>query len=175
MFRKTTAALTFAVILSLLIVSVASAIEIAVDGVREAAWNGSGGQTPGSITDPNEAAITNGYDIDTFQWTNSGSIANGGSGNMFFLISTYANTIVVGFPAPTIIICLNTDNAASGGTYANCNNMTGIDRSIAINLTNGSVTVFNGPPGGAQSAAQVSAQLKPILQKSRSPLVFLDL
>src|SRR5512135_3533524 len=105
MFRKIALAITFGVIVPLLIVSVASAIEIVVDGVRETAWNGAG-----SVTDPNEPAITDGYDIDTFQWTNGGPTNVGGSGNMFFLISTYANTITTGFPPPTIVICLNTDN-----------------------------------------------------------------
>jgi hypothetical protein len=144
MFRKTTVAVTLVLVLSLLVVGVASAIEIVVDGVREAAWDGAG-----LITDLNEGGITDGYDIDTFQWTNSGlSGPNGGSGNMFFLISTYADTIVTGFLPPTIIICLNTDGLATGGTYANCNNMSGIDRSIAINLTTNTFTVFNGGPGG---------------------------
>ena len=143
MFRKTAVAFTFVVILSLLIVSVASAITITVDGIREAAWNGSGGQTPGSVKDRNEPQITDGYDIDTFQWTNDHT-------NMYFLVSTYADTIRTGNPQPTIFICLNTDNStATGGTYANCNNMTGIDRSIEINLStpnNSTVRVYNGPP-----------------------------
>jgi hypothetical protein len=53
MFRKTTVAVVFAVIAALVLSSVAFAIVIVVDGVRESAWDGSGGQTPGIIFDPN--------------------------------------------------------------------------------------------------------------------------
>ena len=142
MSRKTILAVTVALVAALVLSSVAYAITIVVDGIREAAWNGSGGQIPGSVTDVNDPAITDGYDLQTFQWTNDTS-------NMYFLISTWANTITTGFPNPTIVICLNTDNnTATGGSYANCNNMTGIDRSISIDLVTHSVTVFNGAPGG---------------------------
>ena len=149
MSRKTILAVSVALVAALVLSSVAYAITIVVDGVREAAWGGSGGQTPGTVNDPNEPTITDGYDIQMFQWTNDGT-------NMYLLFQTYANTIWTGFPLPTIVICLNTDNnTATGGAYANCSNMTGIDRSIAIN-SNG-VTVFNGPPGGPVLGTGVQA------------------
>jgi hypothetical protein len=164
MFRKTTTAFTFAVILSLLVVGVAGAITIVVDGIREAAWNGSGGQTPGTVTDPNEAAITDGYDIQTFQWTNDQT-------NIYFLFETYANTIYTGFPAPTIVICFNTDNnTATGGAYANCNNMTGIDRSVTISAAG--VTVFDGIPGGTVLGTGTRATVNTITEVSVSLSLF---
>ena len=151
MSRKTAIALIVALVAALILSSVAYAITIVVDGVREAAWDGVGGQVPGSITDPNEPLITDGYDIQRIQWTNDQT-------NMYFLVQTYANTITTGFPPPTIIICLDTDNnTATGGSYANCNNMVGIDRSISIDLVNHSVTVFNGAPGGPVLGTGASA------------------
>lgn len=124
--------------MALVFSSVAYAITITVDGTREAAWDGSGGETPGSVADLNEAAITDGYDILRFQWTNDPT-------NMFFLVETFANTISSGTPIPTIIICLDTDsNTGTGGTYANCNGMTGIDRSIV--MSRAGVDVYNGDP-----------------------------
>ena len=139
MLRKTTTAFTFAIILSLMIVGVAGAITILVDGNRELAWDGSGGQTPGTVLDVNEGAITDGYDLRRVQWTNDQT-------NMYFLFETWANTIFTGFPAPTIVVCLDTDNdTATGGAYANCNGMTGINRSITISAAG--VSVFSGAPG----------------------------
>jgi hypothetical protein len=137
MLRKTTVAVTFAVLAALILSSVAFAIVIVVDGVRESAWDGVGGQTPGTVLDPNEAGITDGYDIQRFQWTND-------STKMYFLIQTFANTIFTGNPIPTIFICLNTDNLPTGGTYANCNGMTGIDRTVLINRS--AVEVYNSDP-----------------------------
>jgi hypothetical protein len=138
MSRKIVVALTFALLAALMLSSVASAVTIVVDGVREAAWDGSGGQTPGTILDPNEGAITDGYDIQRVQWTNDPT-------KLYLLIQTYANTIFTGNPMPTIFICLDTDNnSGTGGTYANCNGMTGIDRTILINRS--TVEVYNGDP-----------------------------
>jgi hypothetical protein len=126
MSRRTVLACAIALLGALLFSSIAYAISINVDGVREAAWNGSGGQTPGIFTDTDEITITNGYDIQRVQWTNDGTY-------MYFLLQTYTDTILDNFPVPTIYICLDTDNdAGTGGDYANCNNMTGIERTIKI-------------------------------------------
>ena len=158
MLRKTTTAFTFAIILALMIVGVAGAITIVVDGAQEAAWSGSGGQIPGTVADPNEAAITDGYDIETFKWTNDQT-------NIYFLFQTYANTIYTGFPQPTIIICFNTDNnTATGAAYANCNGMTGIDRSVTISSSG--VTVFDGAPGGTVLGPGVRATQNMITEVS---------
>ncbi len=49
-------------------------------------------------------------------------------------MKTYTDTSYSGAPFPTVIICLNIDNnTGTGGSYANCNGMTGIDRSILWN------------------------------------------
>lgn len=106
--------------------AVVHAITIVVDGVKEAAWDGEGGQTPGIQEDVNEPEIADGRDIKEFRWTNDGEY-------MYFLMETYANTIWTGNPAPTLIICLDIDNNVStGGTYGNCDDMEGIDRSIIV-------------------------------------------
>ena len=131
-------ALPLALLMALLVAGSALAITIAVDGVRESAWDGDGGQTPGNTTDPDEVDIPNNYDIEEILWTNDTT-------NFYFLIQTYDNVIFTGNPRPTIIICLDTDNNTStGGSYANCNNMSGIDRSIIIDRS--AAEIYDGDP-----------------------------
>lgn len=134
------------ILLTLLVISLlvrnAFAVSIVVDGTKEATWDtgDGGGDVPGSVIDPDEAAITDGYDIQEFKWTND-------TNDMFFLMDTYATTIWIGTPRPTMIICLDMDNnAGTGGTYANCASMTGIDRSIVTDRT--ASEIYNGVPGG---------------------------
>jgi hypothetical protein len=93
-------AATLGLVLSLVLAGVAYAITITVDGSREAAWNGSGGQTPGSVGDPNEASINDNVDIQTFQWTNNTS-------DFYFLIKVWAAAPLMPALAP-IDICLDT-------------------------------------------------------------------
>jgi hypothetical protein len=155
MSRKLVLALIIALVAALMLSGIAYAITIVVDGVREAAWDGSGGQVPGSITDGNEPGITDGYDISRIQWTNDGT-------NFYFLVETYANSILSGNPIPTVVICLNTDSLPSGGSYANCNGMTGIDRSIV--LTRFGVQIYDGDPNAGTiintpTAAQTAANI----------------
>jgi hypothetical protein len=162
MSRRTVLACAIALLGALLFSSIAYAISINVDGVREAAWNGSGGQTPGIYTDTNEILIINGYDIQTVQWTNDGTY-------MYFLLQTYADTIIPGDPVPTIYICLDTDNnAGTGGDYANCSNMTGIERTIVIfgsmvevvdGDPNTGPVIGNGTRGTAMDITEVSVSL----------------
>jgi MYXO-CTERM domain-containing protein len=83
----------------------AFAITITVDGDREAAWSGSGGQTPGTATDPNEGSINDNVDIETFQWTNDTT-------NFYFLVDVQAAAPLM--PALAVVdICLDTDNSTS--------------------------------------------------------------
>lgn len=119
--------------------AVVHAITIAVDGVREAVWDtGSGVQLPGIQNDINEVDITDGYDIEQFLWTND-------QDNMYFLMQTFATTIWTGTPIPTLVVCIDTDNnTTTGGSYANCNNMIGIDRSIVYTRANFNGTVLTG-------------------------------
>ena len=57
--RSKLLAMIVSVVTLIMVVGVAYAITITVDGTKEAAWNGSGGQTPGSQTDLDETGITN--------------------------------------------------------------------------------------------------------------------
>jgi hypothetical protein len=54
-----------------------------------------------------------------------------------------------------LVICINTDNnLGTGGTYANCNNMSGIDRSVVIDQGAGAtlnVDVLNSDPNTGSS------------------------
>ena len=113
-----------AVILALLFSSVAAAITIVVDGVREAAWNAAG-----TAADGNEIPITNdGVDISRVQWTNNTS-------NFFLLIETYANTDWnFGITAhPFVTFCMNTDNnTATGSTNPGVCLGSGYDRYIKV-------------------------------------------
>ena len=95
-------ALPLALGLALLTTVVVVAITIIVDGNREAAWSGSGGQTPGSVTDSAEASIIDSVDIEVVQWTNDQT-------NFYFLIDVYAAAPLMPDVAP-INICLDTDN-----------------------------------------------------------------
>ncbi len=94
-----------AIVLALLMVGVAYAITIVVDGNREAAWNGSGGQIPGVITDTNEISITDNVDISYTQWTNDQT-------NFYWLIGVWAPPPLMP-PLAVIDICLNKDNSVS--------------------------------------------------------------
>lgn len=127
LFSNFQRALALTLVCTILFASAVYAITIAVDGTKEAVWTtGENGQTPGSQTDLNEGGITDGYDIEEFLWTNDQT-------NMYFLFDTYASTIWTGNPEPTVILCIDTDNNTStGGSYANCNNMSGIDYSVEI-------------------------------------------
>jgi hypothetical protein len=137
------AAVAMAIIGVLLVAGVASAITIVVDGAKEVAWNGAGGQTPGIQTDPDEATIDNRYDIKEFRWTND-ALMTSPWGHMYFLVETFGN-LDVNYPplAPQIIICVNTDNNTTTGNTASgyCNDMAGIDRKITVNLVALSVLV----------------------------------
>lgn len=148
------------VLLSLFFVQTSYAITIVIDGIREAVWDtGAGAQLPGIQNDLNEGGITDGYDVEQVLWTNDTS-------NFYFLMQTYANTIWSGTTPPILVICIDTDNnTATGGTYANCNNMSGIDRSIVIDqgLTATSLDVLvldsdpnTGNPLGTGTGARVN-------------------
>ena len=95
-------ALLLAVSLALVISGVVLAITIAVDGDREAAWSGSGGQTPGIAGDLNEGAISDNVDIEIFQWTNDQT-------DFYFLVDVWAAAPLMPALAP-INICLDADN-----------------------------------------------------------------
>lgn len=128
--------------LGLFLVSTVYAVNITVDGIKDPSWSGGGGQTPGVQNDANEAGITDGYDVEQFLYTNNTT-------DMFFAIDTYANTIYSGTPFPTVVICLDTDNnVATGGSYANCNGMSGIDRSIVLTGFSGTLLsqLYDGDP-----------------------------
>jgi hypothetical protein len=143
MVRKTSVAVTLVVILSLLMVGVAGAITIVVDGNQEAAWTtGVGAQVPGVATDLNEPAINDNVDIQTLRWTNDPT-------NFYFLVATWATPPLMPPLAP-IDICLNTDN--SGATDIPASNtiqrnrcsygtgVTGIDTVVeAYRLNNGTL------------------------------------
>ncbi len=104
------------------------AITITVDGTRESAWDGSGGQTPGAQTDPNEGTVNDDVDIARVQWTNDTS-------NMYYLFEVQAPPVSTNTNTWQLI-CLDTDNNSSTGSdatskyYDNCNNQVGFDRFI---------------------------------------------
>lgn len=120
--------------------AVVHAITIIVDGDRESVWlTGSGSQTPGGISDPNETAILeDNVDISMLRWTNDTT-------HMYFAVETHASPPrLSNFPTPTnLYICLDTDNNSStGSTYANCNAVNGFDRYIYVPGT-GTPQVYN--------------------------------
>jgi hypothetical protein len=122
-----------------------------VDGIKEAAWDGMDGQTPGVTSDVDEAEISDGYDIKEIRWTNDDE-------KLYFLIETFDDTNYYGnyYPVPTTFICLDTDqNPATGSSYSNCNNMTGIDRSILFNRMG--IEVYNGVPGSGTLISSADA------------------
>jgi hypothetical protein len=151
--------LIIAFTLTLTVTGIASAITIVIDGVKETAWSGIPGQTPGTITVPNEGTITDGYDIEEFLWTNDTT-------NMYFLLQTYADTIWAGTPMPTVYICLNTDNnTGTGGNYPNCNGMTGIDKYIRVQRRNPlgtalNVDVYNLGPNDGQPSLNLTVGVR---------------
>jgi hypothetical protein len=98
-------ALLMALLLALITSGVALAITIAVDGDRETAWDGGGGQTPGTATDVDEAGINDNVDIENVQWTND-------QANFYFLVDVYASAPLMP-PLAVIDICLDTDDNAS--------------------------------------------------------------
>ncbi|HNB55079.1 MAG TPA: hypothetical protein PK530_24225, partial [Anaerolineales bacterium] len=112
-------------LLGVLVVGVAYAITIAVDGTRESAWDGGG-----SASDPNEGTITNdGVDLERVEWTNDDT-------NFYILFNTYANTNwnPAGPNDPYIILCIDNDNNDSTGTSiipTNCPGA-GYDRYVQI-------------------------------------------
>lgn len=108
--------------------AVVHAITIVVDGIEEAVWtSGSGSQLPGVANDPNESGIANEADIELMRYTNDQEY-------FYLLLKTYGSptrwsTVVL----TRLDICMDTDNdPATGGTYANCPGMTGIDRTIRV-------------------------------------------
>ncbi len=138
-FLVSASVISFVLVILLLGITVASAITIVVDGNREALWDGSGGQTPGSQTDTNESDINDDVDIKTFQWTNDTS-------NFYFLIEVYSPPPLMNDLAP-IDICMDTDNdpstdiPSSNSTQRDrCSYSTGvsgIDTVIEAYVTNG--------------------------------------
>lgn len=128
--------IAFVLTMSLLFAGVVYAITIVVDGTREAAWDGSGGQTPGSANDGDEPGIANTKDIKEFRWTNDTS-------NMYFLMETWDTT---GWTTSTwVVICINTDNDSATGSssYNNCG-IPGIDYSLQCYRN--SCALFSGDP-----------------------------
>jgi hypothetical protein len=158
--------LTISLILTLMMTGIVQAITITVDGTKEAVWDtGSGGQTPGSQLDANEAGIDDRYDIEDVRWTNDAS-GSAPWGNMYFLVETYSNLDTTYPPlSPQIIICIDTDNNTSTGDTASgfCNDIVGYDRRIIVDLVALSVLVrsWTGatwltvpmPSGGMRSVA----------------------
>lgn len=146
LFKRAT---LLSLLLGVLVVGVAFAITITVDGDRESAWSGGGGQTPGTINDPNENGtppntVVDNVDIQTFQWTNDAT-------TFYFLVDVWDVAPLMPALAP-IDICLDSDNNVStsipaGNTiYQNrCaypSGVTGIDRIIeAYRLPSGVLLV----------------------------------
>lgn len=81
--------------------AVVHAVTITVDGDQESVWLGGGPQTPGIITEGNEAPINDNVDIEIFRWTNDQT-------NIYFLVDVYAPAPLMPALAP-IDICLDTD------------------------------------------------------------------
>ncbi len=104
--------LALVVVLSLIFTGIVYAITITVDGIRESAWDGQGGQTPGNVADTTEDTTETMYDISRFQFTNNTS-------TMFFLLETVANTYWEGGTSyGTVRICL--DYTTGGGSTPGC-------------------------------------------------------
>jgi hypothetical protein len=133
---------------SVLVVGVAYALGIVVDGNRESLWiSGSGGQVPGSIIDPDEISITNkAVNVKVISWTNDVN-------NFYFLIDTYGTPPELIDPE-FVDVCINSDNSnttdiTSAASWAvnqrnRCSyasGVTGIDRVIRANAFG--VTVYS--------------------------------
>lgn len=144
LIRKVKWALPLALMMVLVTTIVAFAITITVDGVREAAWDGDGSQTPGSQTDPNKSGIDDRYDIEEIQWTNDSTGGTAPYGYMYLLVKTYAN-FDANFPPgqPWVLFCIDVDDDTGTGTTASgyCNNMPGVDRRVYAYLWSMSATV----------------------------------
>ncbi len=97
-------AIVMSVMALVMVVGVAYAITIVVDGDRESAWAGGGGQTPGSVTDPDEPAILDNVDIHFFSWTNDQT-------DMYFLVDVLTSPLMP--PLAPIDICLDTDKSGA--------------------------------------------------------------
>jgi|GEM_PF-1856174 hypothetical protein len=163
--RRFSIAFTVAIVLALSIVAIAAAITIVVDGIKEPTWGGSGGQVPGAVLDPNEAAIDDRYDIKVISYTND-ALGSAPWGHLYFLFESYSNfDSIYPVATPQIIVCMDVDNKTSTGTTASgyCNDMAGIDRRIYFFPSLGTVTVqrWNGaafvvvpqPSGGMRAVA----------------------
>jgi hypothetical protein len=106
--RSKLLAIVISVVTLIMVVGVAYAITITVDGTREAAWDGGGG-----VDDPSEVGITNdGVDIRRVEWTNN-------TNNFYFLFRTDTATDWNRAPdAPYIYLCINNDNnTMTGSTF----------------------------------------------------------
>lgn len=122
LFKRAT---LLSLLLGVLVVGVAFAITITVDGTRESAWDGGG-----AVSDPNEGTITNdGVDLETIEWTNDGT-------NFYFLFKTFGTTSwnPAGPNDPYIILCIDNDNNDATGTSiipTNCPGA-GYDRYVQV-------------------------------------------
>jgi hypothetical protein len=144
MSRKNILAVVIALIAALMLSGIAYAITIQVDGNRESAWDGFGGQTPGKATDGDEGGINQNVDMKTFQWTNDGEY-------FYFLIDVWGPPPLMADTAP-IDICLDSDKLTSttiytagyGTTYRDrCLYVEGIDTVIEAAMdTFGNKTVY---------------------------------
>lgn len=103
----------FVLTMSLLFAGAVYAITILVDGTREAAWDGVGGQTPGDVSDTTgDVSGYPQYDISRFQYTNDTTF-------MYFLLQTVADTKWEGGTSNgTVRICL--DYKSGGGLTSGC-------------------------------------------------------
>jgi hypothetical protein len=172
MSRKITFALTIALVVAFMLSGVAFAITIAVDGIKEAAWDGSGGQTPGIQADPDESTIDNRYDVKEIRWTNDALGGSSPYGNIYFLMETYANFDIIYPPfQPQIMICIDVDNSTSTGTTVSgyCNNMSGVDRRITANLSLGTVTIQRWTGTFWQAVSQPSGGMRSEAWQDTSP------
>lgn len=117
-----------------LVTAVAYAITIAVDGVQEAAWTGGG-----SVADADEVGITNnGVDLQTVRWTNDTT-------NFYFLFESHGNTTwnLPGFTDAELILCINSDNLATGSNLPGQCLGSGYDVYVQIVGPTPTVSVFN--------------------------------
>jgi hypothetical protein len=152
--------------------TVAHAITIVIDGDRDPLWDGAGGQTPGTIVDPNEGNILDNVDIEQFQFTNDGD-------NFYFLIDTHASTPSL-LPQQYVDICLDTDNDTGTTIHPDnipqmnrCAEVVGIDTVVRILNQFGSIAAgivnVTGPTEvfiGSGVAALNSSATTPVIEVS---------
>ncbi|MBE2198225.1 MAG: hypothetical protein IAE79_06405 [Anaerolinea sp.] len=168
--NRKTAILLLLALMMVLGTAVVQAITITIDGIREAAWDGDGGQLPGVQGDPNEPDIDDRFDIREVRWTNDSTGGTPPYGFMYWLFETYDNfDYNVVSNEPLILVCLDTDNDTGTGANVSgyCNNMQGVDRRIRIFPGTGLVQVqsWNGsifvnvatPAGGLRAVAFADA------------------